>query len=164
MNWQASALQSPAVCSSADMATVKHIKAKNLGNPEMQLRLVCNTPHLFYNPWAVGKDLAIDESIVDASGKMRLLDRLLTSLIERGHKVLIFSQFKTQIELLHSYCEELRGWRVCRIDGAVSLDDRREQIETFNSDPDAKVFLLSTKAGGQGINLSSADTVILFDR
>ncbi|KAI0813796.1 SNF2 family N-terminal domain-containing protein [Xylaria sp. FL0064] len=139
------------------------IADKKLGNPLMQLRLVCNSPHNFYNPWAYDTNEPIDESIVTASGKMLLLDRLLPALFERGHKVLIFSQFKTQLDILHDYCSELRKWNVCRIDGSVAQEDRRQQIKDFNEDPDHKVFLLSTRAGGQGINLASADTVILFD-
>ncbi|KAJ8108907.1 hypothetical protein ONZ43_g6283 [Nemania bipapillata] len=139
------------------------IADKKLGNPLMQLRLVCNTPHNFYNPWAYDTNEPVDESIVTASGKMLLLDRLLPALFTRGHKVLIFSQFKTQLDILHDYCSELRGWNVCRIDGSVSQENRRQQIKDFNEDPEHKVFLLSTRAGGQGINLASADTVILFD-
>ncbi|EFX05213.1 snf2 family helicase ATPase [Grosmannia clavigera kw1407] len=145
----------------------REIGNKKLGNPLMQLRLVCNSPHNFYNPWLAGEeaeaDQPIDESIVTASGKMLLLDRLLPSLFERGHKVLIFSQFKTQLDLLEAYCAELRGWAVCRIDGSVAHADRQSQIELFNADAAHRLFLLSTRAGGQGINLASADTVILFD-
>lgn len=130
----------------------------------MQLRLLCNSPHNFYNPWTYDDDAEVDETIVTASGKMLLLDRLLPALFARGHKVLIFSQFKTQLDILHDYCAELRKWNVCRIDGGVAQDDRRQQIQEFNKNPDFKIFLLSTRAGGQGINLASADTVILFDR
>ncbi|KAI1498661.1 SNF2 family N-terminal domain-containing protein [Biscogniauxia marginata] len=139
------------------------VSEKKLGNPLMQLRLVCNSPHNFYNPWAFDSNESVDESIVTASGKMLLLDRLLPYLFERGHKVLIFSQFKTQLDILHDYCAELRQWNVCRIDGSVAQDNRRQQIKDFNEDPNHKIFLLSTRAGGQGINLASADTVILFD-
>jgi ATP-dependent DNA helicase len=128
----------------------------------LQLRLVCNSPHNFYNPWATDNE-PIDESIVTASGKMLLLDRLLPTLFKRGHKVLIFSQFKTQLDILEDYCTVLRKWPACRIDGGVAQDDRRAQIHSFNTNPKLKLFLLSTRAGGQGINLASADTVILFD-
>ncbi|KAH9993149.1 SNF2 family N-terminal domain-containing protein [Xylariaceae sp. FL0662B] len=139
------------------------IADKKLGNSLMQLRLVCNSPHNFYNPWAYENNVPVDDSIVMASGKMLLLDRLLPGLFKRGHKVLIFSQFKTQLDILHDYCAELRKWNVCRIDGSVSQDERRQQIKDFNENPEFKIFLLSTRAGGQGINLASADTVILFD-
>ncbi|KAL6697385.1 SNF2 family DNA-dependent ATPase [Trichoderma pleuroticola] len=145
-----------------DMAK-KQISRKKLGNPLAQLRLVCNTPHNFYNPWAVATDIPVDETIVTASGKMLLLDRLLKHLFVDDHKVLIFSQFTTQLDILEDYCRELRGWKICRIDGSIAQADRRESIKLFNNDPEYKIFLLSTRAGGQGINLASADTVILFD-
>lgn len=141
----------------------KQIAAKKLGNPMAQLRLVCNSPHNFYNPWAVATDIPVDESIVTASGKMLLLDRLLKHLFANGHKVLVFSQFTTQLDILEDYCRELRGWNTCRLDGSVDQASRRSQIKQFNTDDDYKIFLLSTRAGGQGINLAAADTVILFD-
>ena len=142
---------------------MKQVGQKKLGNPLAQLRLACNSPHNFYNPWAITTDVPVDESIVTSSGKMLLLDRLLRKLFKDGHKVLLFSQFKTQLDILEDYCSELRGWNVCRIDGSVSQQSRGEQIQAFNTDPDFQMFLLSTRAGGQGINLASADTVILFD-
>lgn len=108
-------------------------------------------------------DVPVDESIVTSSGKMLLLDRLLRHLFAHDHKVLIFSQFAMQLDILEDYCRELRGWPVCRIDGSVAQASRRAQIHAFNTDPAHRVFLLSTRAGGQGINLASADTVILFD-
>ncbi|KAI3397375.1 hypothetical protein diail_10825 [Diaporthe ilicicola] len=139
----------------------KEISRKKLGNDLMQLRLTCNSPHNFYNPWQDAED--IDESIVTSSGKMLLLDRLLPALFERGSKVLIFSQFSTQLDILWDYCAELRGWNVCRISGSVAQQDRQAQIDEFNTNPDCKLFILTTRAGGQGINLAAADTVILFD-
>lgn len=137
------------------------MSTKKLGNPIMQLRLACNSPHNFYNPWSA--DQSVDETLVTASGKMLLLDRLLKSLFSKGHKVLIFSQFKTQLDLIQDYAQELREWTVCRIDGSVSQEERQRQIKEFNENPDFRLFLLSTRAGGQGINLASADSVILFD-
>ena len=141
----------------------REIATKKLGNPLMQLRLVCNSPHNFYNPWSADSKMPIDESLVSSSGKMLLLDRLLNALFAANHKVLIFSQFKTQLDILEDYARDLRGWNVCRIDGGVAQDDRRQQIKDFNEDPEHRLFLLSTRAGGQGINLASADTVVLFD-
>lgn len=138
----------------------KQISKVKLDNPVMQLRKICNSPLNFYDPFPNGEGL--DETIITSSGKMLLLDRLLPELFKRGHKVLIFSQFTTQLDILTDYCV-YRGFNACRIDGAVGQKDRAQQIELFNEDPDFKVFLLSTRAGGQGINLASADTVILFD-
>lgn len=129
----------------------------------MQLRLVCNSPHNFYNPWSANSGLEVDETLVTSSGKMLLLDRLLPALFAHGSKVLIFSQFKTQLDILEDYARDLRHWNVCRIDGSVAQEDRQRQIKEFNENPDFRLFLLSTRAGGQGINLASADTVILFD-
>jgi ATP-dependent DNA helicase len=94
---------------------------------------------------------------------MLLLDRLLPSLFARGSKVLIFSQFKKQLDQLEDYARDLRHWNVCRIDGGVAQEDRRQRIKEFNENPECRLFLLSTRAGGQGINLATADTVILFD-
>ncbi|PCH01990.1 SNF2-related [Penicillium occitanis (nom. inval.)] len=140
----------------------KEIGSKKLQNPVMQARLACNSPHNFYWPW--GDDSStVDETLVTASGKMLLLDRLVPYLMKKGHKILIFSQFKTQLDLIQDWATQLRGWNCCRIDGGVSQVDRRAQIKAFNSDKNFKIFLLSTRAGGQGINLTAADTVILFD-
>lgn len=155
--------KSSSVRDGANSVLGKQIAHKKLGNPLAQLRLVCNSPHNFYNPWAASSDIPVDESIVTTSGKMLLLDRLLPRLFKDGHKVLIFSQFTTQLDILEDYSRELRGWKVCRIDGSVPQDSRRQQIHDFNTDPEYKLFLLSTRAGGQGINLASADTVVLFD-
>ncbi|KAK6525682.1 hypothetical protein TWF281_010734 [Arthrobotrys megalospora] len=141
-------------------AAVKEIKAKKMQNPVMQLRLACNSPHLFYWPWG---DKDPDETLVTESGKMMLLDRLVPELFKRGHKVLIFSQFKVQLDIIQEWATTLRGWNCCRIDGSVKQEERRDLIKAFNSDSDYKLFLLSTRAGGLGINLTSADTVILYD-
>lgn len=127
----------------------------------MQARLACNSPHNFYWPW--NDDSLIDESLVSASGKMLLLDRLVPSLLAKRHKILIFSQFKTQLDILQDWVTHLRAWHCCRIDGAMNQADRHAQIHAFNTDPRHKIFLLSTRAGGLGINLTAADTVILYD-
>ncbi|KAK4631919.1 Lymphoid-specific helicase [Fulvia fulva] len=142
----------------------REIAQKKLQNPIMQLRQCCNSPHNFYYPFDLDDNTPVDETLVTESGKMLLLDRLLPSLLEGGHKVLIFSQFKTQLDLLETYCTELRDWPVSRIDGSVAQTDRQQQILEFNEqESDVNIFLLSTRAGGQGINLAAADTVLLFD-
>ena len=138
----------------------REISAKKLQNPIMQLRLACNSPHNFYWPW---EDANADRSLVTESGKMMLLERLVPHLLDTGHKILIFSQFKTQLDILEEWALVLHNWTVCRIDGGVPHDERAGQINAFNTDPSTNLFLLSTRAGGQGINLAAADTVILFD-
>lgn len=96
---------------------------------------------------------------------MLLLDQLIPAIFSSSpdHKVLIFSQFKTQLDLLESWAVDLHHWPVCRIDGSIPSAERQSQIHAFNADPTHRIFLLSTRAGGQGINLAAADTVILYD-
>lgn len=94
---------------------------------------------------------------------MSLLDRLVPPLLRAGHKIILFSQFAKQLDMLQDWATVLRGWEVCRIDGSVPADERNAQIAAFNEDPARRLFLLSTRAGGLGINLTTADTVILFD-
>ncbi|KAJ3123972.1 hypothetical protein HK098_001458 [Nowakowskiella sp. JEL0407] len=103
------------------------------------------------------------KNILTSSGKMMVLDRLLSELLKRGHKVLVFSQMTKMLDIVADYCFGVKGWRVARIDGNVKIDERKLQIEEFNNDPEMKIFLLSTRAGGLGINLTAADTVIIFD-
>jgi len=124
---------------------------------------VCNGPLNFYTPWGGVDNTPVDETVITSSGKMLILDRLLTTLLKRGHKVLIFTQFKTQLNILQDYCE-YKKLDCRRLDGSVSQEERRQQIAEFNKNKKLKIFLLSTRAGGQGINLTAADTVILFDR
>lgn len=131
-------------------------------NPVLQARLACNSPHNFYWPW-MDESSSVDETLVSASGKMLLLDRLVSCLLEKGHKILIFSQFKTQLDIIEEWAITLRSWECCRIDGAIAQSERQAQIKNFNTKKSHKLFLLSTRAGGQGINLTSADTVIIFD-
>lgn len=100
--------------------------------------------------------------LVMASGKFKLLDRMLPVLREGGHRVLIFSQMTRLLDILQDYLA-YRGYGCCRIDGSTKVLDRQAAIDSFNQDPDMFVFLLSTRAGGLGINLASADTAILFD-
>jgi ATP-dependent DNA helicase len=135
-----------------------------LNNVLMQLRKCSLHPYLHYEARDGAGQAVTDERIVHDSGKLRVLDRMLTELRRGGHKVLIFSQFTTMLDIIEDYLSHCRkGWRYCRIDGSTSLEDRRDQMHDFNNDPDYLCFLLSTRAGGVGINLVSADTVIIFD-
>jgi len=102
------------------------------------------------------------ELLVSASGKFKVLDRMLLELRRSGHQVLIFSQFTETLNIMEDYLM-WRDWRHRRIDGSVKVQDRQKYMDEFNSDKDIFVFMLSTRAGGLGINLQAADTVILFD-
>ncbi|KAG1828022.1 SNF2 family DNA-dependent ATPase [Suillus variegatus] len=151
------------------LATRKQINNMKLQNVVMQLRKVCSHPFLFHWPVVPGtQELVLDEQLVNASGKMMVLDRLLDELFRRKHKVLLFSQFTTMLDILEDWATELKGWPICRIDGSTAPMDRREQMNKFqqggNSLDAPKLFLLSTRAGGLGINLTAADTVIFYDQ
>ena len=96
------------------------------------------------------------------SGKFELLDRMLPKMLKTDHKVLIFSQF---VQLLQILCDflEYRRIKYVKLDGGMRQEDRHANLMRFEEDKDTKVFLLSTRAGGSGINLQVSDTVIIFD-
>lgn len=128
----------------------------------MQLRKCCNHPYLFDGV----EDRSLDpfgEHLITNSGKLSLLDRLLPRLKDGGHRVLIFSQMTRVLDILEDYCT-MRSHKFCRIDGNTSGELRDQQIFDFNQEgSDIFIFLLSTRAGGLGINLATADTVVLYD-
>ena len=103
-------------------------------------------------------------ALVRASGKFEVLHRLLPKLRAAGHRVLLFSQFTTVLDLVADMAEGALGMEALRLDGRVAGGEREDALRAFN-DPHAShhLFLLSTRAGGLGINLQSADTVIIFD-
>uniref|UniRef100_A0A7S4BGX6 Uncharacterized protein n=1 Tax=Chrysotila carterae TaxID=13221 RepID=A0A7S4BGX6_CHRCT len=127
----------------------------------MQLRKCANHPYLFDGiepqPYTDG------EHLVEASGKMILLDKLLKRLFAQKHRVLIFSQMTRFLDILEDYCA-MRQWGYCRIDGNTPGEERDNAMQEFNAPNSPKfLFMLSTRAGGLGINLATADTVILYD-
>ncbi|ELT97754.1 hypothetical protein CAPTEDRAFT_180039 [Capitella teleta] len=126
------------------------------------LRKICNHPHLVEYPLTKSGEFLINQQLVKASGKMEMLDRMLVALKKDGHKVLIFSQMTSILDVLMDYCQ-FRKYSFCRLDGSTKLDDRREEIHRFSQPGGPFIFLLSTRAGGLGINLTAADTVIIFD-
>ncbi|KAI5184557.1 hypothetical protein NEHOM01_0232 [Nematocida homosporus] len=133
-----------------------------LMNIVCQLRKCCNHPYLFDGA-EPGPPYTTGEHIVENSGKMVLLDKLLVHLKQKGSRVLIFSQMTRMLDILEDYCN-LRQYEYCRIDGSTGTDERCEAIDEFNK-PNSEVFifLLSTRAGGLGINLATADVVIVYD-
>ncbi|TKY70376.1 ATP-dependent DNA helicase DDM1 [Spatholobus suberectus] len=132
-------------------------------NLVIQLRKVCNHPDLLESPYDGSYFYPPLNEIVEQCGKFNLLDRLLQRLFARNHKVLIFSQWTKVLDIMDYYFSE-KGSEVCRIDGSVKLDERKRQIEEFNdTNSNCRIFLLSTRAGGLGINLTAADTCILYD-
>ncbi|QSL64065.1 hypothetical protein MERGE_000220 [Pneumocystis wakefieldiae] len=126
--------------------------------------LVCNHPYMIdFHAYSDSDKLLIDENIVNMSGKMLLLQRLLPALFEDNHKVLIFSQFTKMLDIIELWAVNMQNWEICRIDGLTKQTEREKQIEDFYENLNIKLFLLSTRAGGLGINLTVADTVIIFD-
>ncbi|KAL1728790.1 SNF2 family N-terminal domain-containing protein [Schizophyllum commune] len=136
----------------------------SLLNIVMELKKAANHPFLFD-----GAELRSDDNeatlkgLVMNSGKMVLLDKLLARLRQDGHRVLIFSQMVRMLDILSDYMS-LRGYTHQRLDGTIASDARKKAMAHFNmpGSPDF-AFLLSTRAGGLGINLETADTVIIFD-
>mmetsp|Transcript_33320 Transcript_33320/g.67904 ORF Transcript_33320/g.67904 Transcript_33320/m.67904 type:complete len:865 (-) Transcript_33320:319-2913(-) len=148
-------------------------------NKLMNHRKNCNHPFMFGEPIdpATGAHVgsAHPHLLIRASGKFALLDRMLERLFKDKHQVLIFSQMTSLLNVIEDYLI-LRNWKYCRIDGSTKIDERQRQMDVFNAEKTAGengtrndgddrhfVFLLSTRAGGLGINLATADTCIIFD-
>ena len=148
-------------------------------NKLMNHRKNINHPFLFGEPMdpqtGAHMGTAHPHLLVAASGKFALLDRMLTRLHKDGHQVLIFSQMTSVLNVMEDYLN-YRRWKYCRIDGSTNIDVRQTQMDAFNAEKTGGsngtrnfaddryfVFLLSTRAGGLGINLTAADTCIIFD-
>ena len=131
-------------------------------NIVMQLRKCVNHPYLF--PGIEDRsENPLGAHLWQSCGKMVLLHKLLVKMKERGHRVLIFSQMTRLLDILEDYLIS-QGYQYCRIDGMTSYDDREDRISSYNAPNSEKfIFLLSTRAGGLGINLQTADTVIIYD-
>ncbi|XP_064173864.1 lymphoid-specific helicase isoform X1 [Anguilla rostrata] len=150
----------PVISVQTNMDAQINLKLQNI---LMLLRKCCNHPYLIEYPLdPATQDFLIDEKLVESSGKFLVLDRMLPELKKRGHKVLIFSQMTSVLDILMDYCY-LRGYEYSRLDGSMSYTEREENMQRFNSDDNVFLFLLSTRAGGLGINLTAADTVIIYD-
>ncbi|XP_062142273.1 SWI/SNF-related matrix-associated actin-dependent regulator of chromatin subfamily A containing DEAD/H box 1 homolog [Drosophila sulfurigaster albostrigata] len=121
---------------------------------DFQVYQLCNKYELY--------DVKIPANLICDSGKFQYLDTLLPKLKEEGHRVLLFSQFTMMLDVVEEYLR-IRNWGFCRLDGATAVKERQDLITDFNDDDEIFVFLLSTKAGGVGINLTAADTCVIHD-
>nr|XP_043622310.1 probable helicase CHR10 [Erigeron canadensis] len=146
---------------------------QSLQNMVIQLRKACSHPYLFAGiepePYEEG------EHLVQASGKLMVLDQLLQKLRNSGHRVLLFAQMTHTLDVLQDYME-LRKYPYERLDGSIRAEERFAAIRSFSrhpvlgnsnseADPDAAfVFMISTRAGGVGLNLVAADTVIFYEQ
>jgi len=106
--------------------------------------------------------LSLGNHIICESGKFRLLDDMLPEMQSNGDRVLIFSQFTMMMDIMEKYLK-IRGHRYLRLDGQTPVQERQFLIDDFNKDTEIFIFILSTRAGGLGINLTAANTVILHD-
>ena len=145
----------------------------SLMNVMMELRKCCNHPFLIRGvenallaPPPGAQECSPEtllKGIISTSGKMVLLDKLLPKLRAQGHKVLLFSQMVRMLDIIQDYLS-LKGYPFERIDGGVKINDRQAAIERFSAPgSDRFIFLICTRAGGFGINLTAADTVIIYD-
>ncbi|KAF8848864.1 hypothetical protein BDZ45DRAFT_810423 [Acephala macrosclerotiorum] len=138
--------------------------ARGLSNMIMQLRKLCNHPFVFdevenqMNPTSTSNDL-----LWRTAGKFELLDRVLPKYQATGHRVLMFFQMTAIMDIMEDFLR-YRGIQFLRLDGTTKSDDRSDLLREFNA-PDSPyfMFLLSTRAGGLGLNLQTADTVIIYD-
>uniref|UniRef100_A0A8C4MNS2 Chromodomain helicase DNA binding protein 2 n=1 Tax=Equus asinus asinus TaxID=83772 RepID=A0A8C4MNS2_EQUAS len=134
-------------------------------NIVMELKKCCNHCYLIKPPEENerenGQEILL--SLIRSSGKLILLDKLLTRLRERGNRVLIFSQMVRMLDILAEYLT-IKHYPFQRLDGSIKGEIRKQALDHFNADGSEDFcFLLSTRAGGLGINLASADTVVIFD-
>ncbi|KAH6660788.1 SNF2-family ATP dependent chromatin remodeling factor snf21 [Truncatella angustata] len=138
--------------------------ARGLSNMIMQLRKLCNHPFVFdevenqMNPSSTAND-----SLWRTAGKFELLDRILPKYKASGHRVLMFFQMTAIMDIMEDFLR-FRGLKFMRLDGTTKSEDRSDLLKDFNA-PDSPyfMFLLSTRAGGLGLNLQTADTVIIYD-
>ncbi|XP_056642745.1 ATP-dependent helicase brm-like isoform X1 [Diorhabda sublineata] len=144
--------------------------AKALMNTIVQLRKLCNHPFMFQNieekycdHVGIAGGVISGPDIYRASGKFELLDRILPKLKATNHRVLLFCQMTQLMTIMEDYLS-WRGFGYLRLDGTTKAEDRGDLLNKFNDKAsDYFIFLLSTRAGGLGLNLQTADTVVIFD-
>ncbi|XP_020807048.1 SWI/SNF-related matrix-associated actin-dependent regulator of chromatin subfamily A containing DEAD/H box 1 homolog [Drosophila serrata] len=143
-----------AKCSSYKKTNEQYIFEELAIMSDFQVYQLCQKYELF--------DVKIPDKLICDSGKFEFLDELLPKLREEGHRVLLFSQFTMMLDIVEEYLR-IRKHGFCRLDGSTAVKERQDLITDFNVDDNIFVFLLSTKAGGVGINLTAADTCIIHD-
>uniref|UniRef100_A0A671RP94 Probable global transcription activator SNF2L2 n=1 Tax=Sinocyclocheilus anshuiensis TaxID=1608454 RepID=A0A671RP94_9TELE len=144
--------------------------AKTLMNTIMQLKKICNHPYMFQHiEESFAEHLGYPNGIISgpdlyrASGKFELLDRILPKLKATNHRVLLFCQMTTLMTIMEDYFA-FRNFLYLRLDGTTKCEDRAMLLKKFNDEGSQFfIFLLSTRAGGLGLNLQAADTVVIFD-
>ncbi|XP_014487860.1 PREDICTED: lymphoid-specific helicase-like [Dinoponera quadriceps] len=131
-------------------------------NRMVMYKKIVNHPYLVHCPLDSAGLPKIDEDLVKSSGKLLVLDAMLGKLKAQKHKVLLFSTMVMILNVIEDYLS-LRDYKYVRLDGSTDIELRKEYIDTFNNNKDVFLFLISTRAGGVGLNLAAADTVIIYD-
>ncbi|ETS83989.1 hypothetical protein PFICI_05865 [Pestalotiopsis fici W106-1] len=125
------------------------------------LRKICNHPDLT-DP-LLRKRVSYDWGNPKKSGKMQVVKALLPMWKKNGHKTLLFSQGVQMLEILEQFIQKTGDIKYLRMDGKTPVKERQVLVDQFNNDPELDVFLLTTKVGGLGVNLTGANRVIIFD-
>lgn len=124
------------------------------------LRKLCNHPDLVEHK-KLSKEVAYGDPL--KSGKMQVVKAVLEIWKKSGHKTLLFAQHRIMLDILEKFIRKLDGFNYLRMDGNTSIKDRQNLVDRFNREPTLHVFLLTTKVGGLGVNLTGADRVIIYD-
>ncbi|KAL1982784.1 hypothetical protein VTN96DRAFT_900 [Rasamsonia emersonii] len=126
------------------------------------LRKICNHPDL-QNHKLLSSEAGYDYGSPAKSGKMQVVKSLLELWKDTGHKTLLFAQHRIMLDILEKFIKSLPGFKYRRMDGDTPIQHRQNLVDEFNNSPDLHVFLLTTKVGGLGVNLTGADRVIIYD-
>ncbi|KAI9820251.1 MAG: hypothetical protein M1827_005873 [Pycnora praestabilis] len=150
-----------AFLNSDDMKSIMNGKRQVLYGVDM-LRKICNHPDLA--DWQMlSKRIGYNYGSGAKSGKMQVVKALLELWKETGHKTLLFCQYRITLDILEKYLNTLGNFTYRRMDGNTPIRNRQDMVDEFNKNPDVHVFLLTTKVGGLGVNLTGADRVIIYD-
>ncbi|KAF7862903.1 uncharacterized protein EAF02_010452 [Botrytis sinoallii] len=145
---------------SDDMKSILNRSRQSLYGIDI-LRKICNHPDLLDKRLKTKPDYKWGNG--NKSGKMQVVKALLQMWKGYGHKTLLFSQGVQMLDILEEFVKKLGGFNYLRMDGGTAVKDRQTLVDQFNNDPDMHVFLLTTKVGGLGVNLTGANRVIIFD-
>lgn len=144
---------------SDDMQSIIRGKRNSLFGIDI-LRKICNHPDLVDHAF---RSHEVDYGKGELSGKMQVLKGLLEVWKDTGHKTLLFAQTRQMLDVIQKFLGTLGGFNFRRMDGSTPIKDRQNMVDEFNKDPDLHVFLLTTRVGGIGVNLTGADRVIIYD-
>jgi DNA excision repair protein ERCC-6 len=146
---------------SEDMKSISSGKRQMLYGVDY-LRKICNHPDLTEHK-TLSKQPGYDYGAPNKSGKMQVVKELLSLWKKGGHKTLLFAQHRIMLDILQRFLDHLPDINYRRMDGETPIKNRQDLVDEFNNNPDLHVFLLTTKVGGLGVNLTGANRVIIYD-